>query len=324
MGHVLLVQDLWHAGRFTDTAAALDAAARYTDERDLGLYQDHLAAYRFRLDAMRGNWDVAEAGLRGLAGEPGSEIGAIRYSMLDLTRLLVRRGVDDVDTFLAWSADYAGRSDGRYELVPAHLARIEHAWLRGEPAPLASVELLRERTAGPGAERQRGELQRWLRRLGLPAEMFPGCPDEFAAGLAGDWQGAAAAWARMGDRYEQALEPADAPGVPPLLDALAILDDLGARPAAALVRRRLRDRGAAAVPRGRKPATRANPAGLTDRRLEILQLLAAGATNAENAARLVLSVRTVDHHVSAVLQKLGVGSRREAAGALASWSLNPR
>jgi DNA-binding NarL/FixJ family response regulator len=69
------------------------------------------------------------------------------------------------------------------------------------------------------------------------------------------------------------------------------------------------------VPRGPKPTTRANPAGLTDRQVEILRLLADGRTNAEIAAKLVLSVRTVDHHVSAVLQKLGITSRREVAGA---------
>ena len=61
--------------------------------------------------------------------------------------------------------------------------------------------------------------------------------------------------------------------------------------------------------------TRENPAGLTDRQVEILRMLADGATNAEIAARLVLSVRTVDHHVSAVLQKLGVPGRREAIAA---------
>jgi DNA-binding NarL/FixJ family response regulator len=49
--------------------------------------------------------------------------------------------------------------------------------------------------------------------------------------------------------------------------------------------------------------------------VQILQLLAGGLTNAEIAARLVLSVRTVDHHVSAVLQKLGVATRKEAARA---------
>jgi DNA-binding NarL/FixJ family response regulator len=60
--------------------------------------------------------------------------------------------------------------------------------------------------------------------------------------------------------------------------------------------------------------TRAHPAGLTARQSEILRLLAAaGMSNAEIAERFVVSVRTVDHHVSAVLQKLGVTGRREAA-----------
>ncbi|HVH22238.1 MAG TPA: helix-turn-helix transcriptional regulator, partial [Pseudonocardia sp.] len=60
-------------------------------------------------------------------------------------------------------------------------------------------------------------------------------------------------------------------------------------------------------------STRANPAGLTQRQLDVLDLLADGLTNAEIAERLVVSVRTVDSHVAAVLAKLGVRTRREAA-----------
>jgi DNA-binding NarL/FixJ family response regulator len=113
------------------------------------------------------------------------------------------------------------------------------------------------------------------------------------------------------------LELADSGEVGPTMEALRILDELGARPAAALVRRRLRHLGVSAVPRGPQPATRANPGGLTDRQTEILRLLARGLRNAEIAARLVVSVRTVDHHVSAVLQKLGVSRRRDAVAAAA-------
>ncbi|MGZ4312712.1 MAG: response regulator transcription factor, partial [Solirubrobacteraceae bacterium] len=90
-----------------------------------------------------------------------------------------------------------------------------------------------------------------------------------------------------------------------------------ARPAAAIVARALRERGARGVPRGPRPRTRANPAGLTGRELEVLDLLAEGLRNAEIAQRLVVSDKTAEHHVSAVLRKLGVRSRAEAAAAAA-------
>ena len=102
-----------------------------------------------------------------------------------------------------------------------------------------------------------------------------------------------------------------------------MFDQLGAAPVARLARQRLRTLGVRQVPRGPQPSTRTNPAGLTDRQVEILRLLAEGLTNAEIADRLVVSVRTVDHHVSAVLQKLGVASRREAAAARARLERSP-
>ena len=82
--------------------------------------------------------------------------------------------------------------------------------------------------------------------------------------------------------------------------------------AAAELARRLRERGVRSVPRGPRPRTRENPAGLTARELEVLALLAQGLRNSQIAKRLVVSERTVDHHVSAVLRKLDVRSRGEA------------
>ena len=98
-------------------------------------------------------------------------------------------------------------------------------------------------------------------------------------------------------------------------EALALFTRLGARPAEAIAAQRLRALGARGVPRGPRPATRANPANLTARELEVLPLLVAGLQNAEIASRLHLSAKTVDHHVSRILAKLGVHARGNAAAA---------
>lgn len=62
-----------------------------------------------------------------------------------------------------------------------------------------------------------------------------------------------------------------------------------------------------------RSTTRENPAGLTRREREVLELICDGHTNDEISGRLFISAKTVDHHVSAVLGKLGVGSRKVAA-----------
>ena len=166
----------------------------------------------------------------------------------------------------------------------------------------------------------RGGLLRHLRRAGLPAETFDGCPAGYAAGLSGDWRTAATAWERTGDGYERALELVDSGEVGPTTEGLVVLDELGAVPAADLARRRLRALGATRLPRRSTPVRRPNPAGLTERQLDVLELLAEGATNAEIADRLHLSVRTVDHHVGGIFSRLGTRSRRDAAAVHRTWA----
>jgi len=157
------------------------------------------------------------------------------------------------------------------------------------------------------------EFEYWLAAAGAPVESFSTEFDSpYLLLAAGDWREAAAVWQRAGCPYESALAVAGSADTEALLAALPTLDALGAEPLARRLRHRLRGLGVARVPRGRRPATRESPAGLTGRQADVVRLLAAGLTNAEIAARLVLSVRTVDSHVAAVLDKLGARTRREA------------
>jgi DNA-binding CsgD family transcriptional regulator/tetratricopeptide (TPR) repeat protein len=310
-GYHNLVALLWRLGRYADIPRYLDEGAEYGRDHDFPTHERGREAYRYRLLGLHGDWDAAERGLREVLGDPDDPGVLDRHALPTLARLAVRRGGDDAAAALAAARNNAEQANSLLALVPTAAAEAEHAWLTGRADTALMATALLSRVEQVGRERDRGELLRYLRRLGQPVDGFPGCPEEYAAGLRGDWRAAAAAWERIGDPYERALELAESGEVDPMLEALGTFDDLGARPAAAWARRRLRALGVA-PPRGPQPATRKNPAGLTGRQVEILRLLATGRTNAEIADTLVLSVRTVDHHVSAVLQKLDATSRREA------------
>jgi DNA-binding CsgD family transcriptional regulator len=195
-------------------------------------------------------------------------------------------------------------------------ARAEHAWLHGEDERAAEEAA---RVLGEAVRAKHpwfsGELAFWLQLAGAPARPPVAVAEPYRRQLAGDWRGAAGAWQELGCPYHRALALAGGDQDEGLLEALDLLDSMGARQTAQRLRRRLRARGGLRVPRGPNRATAANPAGLTGRQVEVLELLAEGLTDAEIATRLSLSAKTVGHHVSALLAKLGVGSRRQAAAA---------
>jgi DNA-binding CsgD family transcriptional regulator len=209
----------------------------------------------------------------------------------------------------------AGEPTGELpRLAPVAAARAEVAWRQGDRDAVAEAT---EGTLALAQERRwaslAGELGDWRRRAGLDHAVPAATAEPYLLQHVGQWALAAERWRGLGLPYEAALALAEADGEEPLRRALEALQGLGARPAAAIVTRRLRERGARGLPRGPRPATRRNPAGLTPRELEVLALVAGGLRYAEIANRLVLSERTVDHHVGAILRKLGVRTRAQAS-----------
>jgi DNA-binding NarL/FixJ family response regulator len=123
--------------------------------------------------------------------------------------------------------------------------------------------------------------------------------------------------------YESARALAESGDPEALRTALATLEQLGARPMVAVVTRRMRELGLPAIPRGPRPTTRSNPAGLTTRQLDVLRLAATGLGNRAIAERLYLSPKTVEHHMSAILVKLDAADRADAVRKAQQLSMLP-
>ena len=283
----------------------------FCEERGLTVSARYLLAARGWVELERGTWDRA-ADTVSLVLTQACALSSLQARIV-LALLRARRGDPDPWTPLAEADDPARQTDQLWWLGQVAAARAEAAWLARRPHEIAAATedayRLALRLQAPWSS---GELALWRRRAGLDEEPPATAAEPFRLQLSGDWRGAAAWWRRSGCRYETALALADAGEEQPLRDALSALQQLGASPAALLVARRLRELGARRLPRGPRSATRANPANLTPRELDVLRLLAAGLRNREIASRLYLSARTVDHHVSSILGKLGARTRAQA------------
>jgi len=297
-------------------AEDIERALRFARERELDGYVQYLLGMRANLLRLSGRWDAAETDARASLGL-GEHIGvSLCPALVALGRLQARRGDPEAGATLAEAWRRAVSTKELQRLGPTAAARAEHAWLDGDLDAVAVIARpAYDMAAELGDAWTRAELGHWLHRAGAAVRAAPGDPDGYALAIGGDWRGAAAAWEARGFPYEaaDALSDADDPDV--RLEALARFEAIGALRSAANLRRRLRAAGVKRIPRGPRAASRAGPAGLTPRETEVLELIVRGATNAEIARELVIAPKTVDHHVSAVLGKLGVGSRREAGAA---------
>jgi DNA-binding CsgD family transcriptional regulator/tetratricopeptide (TPR) repeat protein len=295
----------------------IEHALQFARERELHGYLQYMLGFRANLRLFRGDWGSAEVDARAAIAfgeQPGVSLCP---ALLSLGRLRARRGEPDATATLDEAWRLAVKTGELQRIGPAAAARAEHAWLDGDLKGVAQAAREAYELALTRDDHwATAELAYWLWRAGEPVEQPPGDLTPYGRAMAGDWRGAADAWARMGCPYERADVLSDAGDDEARLEALTAFDAFGAVRAAAHLRRRLRAAGVRRVPRGPRPTTRDAPAGLTPRETEVLELVVQGATNAEIAQALVIAPKTVDHHVSAVLAKLGVSSRREAGAAL--------
>jgi DNA-binding CsgD family transcriptional regulator len=309
---------------FERASVLIDEGLEVCHEAELDLWRLSLLEIRARWELDRGDWDAAAETAAQLIAEPRDSPSPHVTGRLVLALVRGRRGDPGTTVLLEEAAAAEGSSEELRRVCGLAAAAAELAWLQGSSADVREpTQHAFETAVASGSEFWIGKLAYWRRKNGLVEEPPRACGAPYALHLQGDWAGAAAAWAALGCPYEQALALGEADDEEALLRSLAMLKELGAAQPARMVARSLRARGVR-VARGPRPATRANAAALTARELEVLDLLRQGLRNAAIAERLFLSPRTVDHHVSAVLGKLGVGSRGEAVAEAARLELVPR
>jgi DNA-binding CsgD family transcriptional regulator/tetratricopeptide (TPR) repeat protein len=284
----------------------------YCTEHDLDHMRSYLLAWRASAETFKGQWGSAVETARSVLRQPGVSPVSSIVALVALGRVQARRGDAAAWSTLDGALKLAAQTDEIQRLGPVRAARAEAAWIAGDAdQTFAEALAVFDLAAHHDLPWLVGELAFWLWRVGSLPAAPPGALLPFALQIEGNWAQAAEHWQALGCPYEAARALADG-DEPALRQAHAEFVRLGAAPAAGMVARRLREIGASDIPRGPRPATQANPAHLTPREMEILALIAEGRRNAEIAEHVYLSPRTVAHHVSAILAKLGVQSRTEA------------
>lgn len=282
-------------------------------DQELQHYRGYMTAWQAMIRLYWGRFDETIGMARQLLGIDDRSALTRIVASCALGRALTRLGDPEGDAVLARALELALPTGTLQRLAPVRLARAEAAWLRGDrQATLAEAGAVMDLALNHRHKWYAGESAYWHWRCG-GGDFFPEWVAEpYRLARAGRWQEAADAWAALGCRFEQARALAEGDHAAKMR-ALSILDGMKARPAASLLRQQLRREGLKNVPRGPRETTQRNAYGLTGRQMEIATLAAEGCGNAAIARRLRISAKTVEHHVTAILAKLGISRRDEIA-----------
>ncbi len=300
--------------KFAEAEPLYAAGTAYCDEHDITTFGTFMRSEHTGMLEKTGRWDEALALSREILDRAAPAPVTRLCPLNRIGTILGRRGDPDAWVYLDEAMAAAEGTGEPQSIVPVRLGRAEARWLEGRTADALREAELADDVADTDDGWLYGAVAAWLRRTGSARPVRADLAEPYQHQVNGHWEKAAQLWTDLGCRYEAALARLDASSDEAALrEALGAFTALGAPAAARLARQRLRALGVRAIPVGPRSATRGDPHGLTRREREILAEICAGQTNAAIAAKLFISAKTVDHHVSAVLAKLGAPNRNAAA-----------
>ena len=285
----------------------------YCDDHDITTYSIYSRSeWTSALERM-GRWDEAVAICDELLSTGGPSPNIRLCPLHRLGVIQARRGESRAWERLDEAIGYADGAGEPQSIVPVRLARAEAFWLAGNLADARREAELADDVADGCDGWDRGAVAVWLRRTGSARPPRGELAAPFQLQLDRDWAGAARLWTDLRCPFEAGMALLGSSDEASLRKALWIFTDLGASATSRLTRQKMRRLAIRSIPAGPRTTTREHPLGLTRREREVLDLICARHTNAEIAGKLFISVKTVDHHVSAVLAKLDAPTRRAAA-----------
>ncbi len=290
----------------------LDEGIHYCEEKDLDSFKLYMLSWKARLNLETGNWNeaycIADKLIKNEEQAPVVKIGAL----VVVATIKIRRGDPDALPLLLEAKAKAFETTELQRIIPALSALLEYEWITGKL--YIETEVLDQTINMIGQIEKiskKNKLYYWLRKARkeyLPLkERYEGYEVRSVTIALKE----AALWEKLGCPYEQALSLFEG-GDDDKRKAITIVHKLGANAVCEKMKLEMRTSGIKSIPLGIRNTTRLNPAFLTGRELDILPLLKEGLQNKEIAAKLFISAKTVDHHISSILFKLGVNSRIKA------------
>ncbi len=290
----------------------LDEGIQYCEERDLGSWRLNMLSLKAQLNLETGDWNKAYSIADSLLknhDKPGAfKIGAL----IVMGTIKMRRGDEDALYLLLQAKTEAFETMELQKIIPSLIALLEYEWLTGKTSiNIEELDLVTGTIEQSVNTVGNNEFAFWLGKARKQYLRLKKTYEGYELDTVTRAQKAAALWENSGNPYARAIALFEG-SEEDKKNALLIFQQSGATAVSEKIKMEMRAVGIKKIPRGIRESTRKNPAQLTNREFDVLQLLQKGNQNREIAGALFISPKTADHHISSILFKLDANSRSKA------------